>query len=301
MKYRNYNMQDLYPIIAGLAEKYTSGDSSAVTYERVRQLMGAVIYCMEEYEKGQSSISASSDQRQNCPLFENKQNTRIIPEQEIPAQTAYERGCQMLLDKINRTRRQYNSLVTEFEAYGNQNYHDTVRKAIPAFFRYYDAQFAPQETIITMDYPVLISLNRESGIDAIEKYVYCIFLEQKFLKNLPENYIRTILFTFRKDYKNRLFNISSVILRSLLGSLMTGKKLDTQADAEDYENLAFQVSEWSRDELKDCLTGLLGRLIRDKYEDDTELFEYLAEDLKDFATELKNAAEQHQLRRVVVF
>ena len=44
----------------------------------------------------------------------------------------------------------YNKMIEKFDSYGNENYFDTVAKAIPGFFKYYDAKFSPQSTIITM-------------------------------------------------------------------------------------------------------------------------------------------------------
>ena len=44
-----YEMNELLPIVAKLAEKYTSKESSSITYERAEYLMEAVIYCINEY------------------------------------------------------------------------------------------------------------------------------------------------------------------------------------------------------------------------------------------------------------
>ena len=43
-----FSMEELLPIVAELAEKYTSGESSSVTYERAQGLMQAVLYCINE-------------------------------------------------------------------------------------------------------------------------------------------------------------------------------------------------------------------------------------------------------------
>ena len=43
-----YKMEELLPIVAGLARKYTSGESLSVTYEKAEQLMEAVVYCINE-------------------------------------------------------------------------------------------------------------------------------------------------------------------------------------------------------------------------------------------------------------
>lgn len=39
-----YGMEELVPIVGKLAEKYTAGESTSVTYEKAEQLMGAAEY-----------------------------------------------------------------------------------------------------------------------------------------------------------------------------------------------------------------------------------------------------------------
>ena len=48
-----YKTEELIPIVAKLAEKYTAKESTSITYEKAQQLMGAVIYCICEYEAAQ--------------------------------------------------------------------------------------------------------------------------------------------------------------------------------------------------------------------------------------------------------
>ena len=45
-----YDIDELVPIVAWLTEKYTSKESTSVSYSTARQLMGAVIYCIREFE-----------------------------------------------------------------------------------------------------------------------------------------------------------------------------------------------------------------------------------------------------------
>ena len=40
----DYEMEELLPIVATLAEKYTGGESSSISYEKAGQLMEAVMY-----------------------------------------------------------------------------------------------------------------------------------------------------------------------------------------------------------------------------------------------------------------
>lgn len=138
-----YALEELLPIVAELTGKWTSGESTSVTYERANQLMEAVLYCIAENEKQNALLSNVG----------------------IPAREAYWLGYEKVIEKVKRTQESYNTMVISFCAYGNENYHDTVIKALPGFFRYYDALYAPQNTIITMDYPTLRSIQKVSGIE----------------------------------------------------------------------------------------------------------------------------------------
>lgn len=187
---RTYSMEELIPIAANLAEQFTSHASSSVTYERARQFMEAVIYCMAhlDYETDNSIVSSR-------PI----------------AKEAYHIGYKAVINKVIKTKEKYNKLMTFFDDFGNRNYCDTVAKALPAFFLYYDAKFAPMETMITMDYPIPgldLTLN---GIDRIAQYIDAIWEEQQYLKNFPRKYIIDELRLFHPRYENEFFNLKEII------------------------------------------------------------------------------------------
>lgn len=53
----NYQLEQLIPIVAELANKYTGKQSSSITYERAEMLMEAVLYCIQEcFDKRQNTI-----------------------------------------------------------------------------------------------------------------------------------------------------------------------------------------------------------------------------------------------------
>jgi hypothetical protein len=43
-----YSQEELMPVVAKLAARYTSNESTSISYDKARQLMGAVIYCIKE-------------------------------------------------------------------------------------------------------------------------------------------------------------------------------------------------------------------------------------------------------------
>lgn len=273
-----YEMEELVPIVAALAEKYTSKESTSVSYETARQLMEAVMYCINECVSDQTLVSA----------------------QKLSAAEAYSYGYEALIEKIRRTQAAYNEMIVDFCAYGNRNYEETVEKAISGFFLYYDVQFAPQETIITMDYPTICPVSGIIGIDAIERYVQYITYEQKFMGAFQRQYIDEVLGRDRADHKNGFDNICRVMLRHVFGHLLIKKGFREDVSAQDYKKLGDLVIGSSGQRLREILSGLLEQLINEKYDADAGMRDYFLCDLDDFLVEIRNAAENDVLQQVIV-
>ena len=261
MGYICYEMEELLPIVAELADKYTSKESTSVSYEKANQLMEAVLYCIHQCEDREGLLSKRG----------------------LPAREAYRLGCERLLKKVKKVQEAYNEMVVDFCAYGNENYQDTVTEGIYAFFRYYDALFAPQETIITMDYPTIRPIIGSSGIDAIESYVKAISLEQQFLHAIPQETVFKILQQYQADYHKQFYNICSIVLRHILVCLLIGKKPGMPREEQDDAMIAQAVKESSREQLKQYLSGMLKKLVESRYGDDDVLFTYLDCDMDELA------------------
>ena len=273
-----YKMEELVPIVAALSEKYTSKESTSVSYETARQLMEAVMYCINECASDQALVSSK----------------------KLSAEEAYRYGYKTLVEKVKRTQSNYNQMIVDFCGYGNRNYEETVEKAISGFFLYYDAQFAPQETIITMDYPTICPVSGKCGIDAIEIYVKYISYEQKFMGMFQRQYVCEILGRDQADHKNGFDNICRVILRHVLGHLLIKKGFREEASEQDYDKLCDLVISSSGQQLREVLEGLLEQLIREKYDADMSMRDYLACDLDDLVVEMRNAAENDVMQQVIV-
>lgn len=280
----NRSMEELIPLVAELTEKYTGKESSSIPYDKARQLMGAVIYCIDEFET--AGIAAGS----------------IVPEStaQVSAREAYNRGYQLLLKKAEQTKAMYHQILADFCSYGNEAYRDTFEKGIPAFFLCYDPRFNPQNHILTLDYPVLETLSDRSGIDIIADYVECIGLEQQFLKALPKSFIRHVLSAYHPEYEILIINIAGIVLRNLLGCMMAGKRVDTTmyTDAEQ-QQITELVGAYPAKQLSMMMSNRLSELIRHGYHSDQRLEQYLQNAIWDFSFELKHAVEYNHLERVL--
>ena len=273
-----YEMEELLPIVAALAEQYTSKESTSVSYEQANRLMEAVLYCIGQCSEGR----------------------QITDSRGLTAREAYEWGYELVVQKVKRTQEIYNGMIIDFCAYGNDNYRETVERAIPGFFRYYDAKFAPRETIITMDYPTICPITDETGINAIAKYIEYISYEQRFLKALPQEYVCDILFRFQTDYGKQFYNICSIILRHILGHMLIGEPLGKRIGEKEYEALSKLILEGDTDCLEKLIMELLRQLILEKYKGDQMLECYLQADIRNFVVEMQNAARNNVVKKVVV-
>lgn len=281
----DYTMEELLPVVGKLTEKYTSLSSTSVTYETAQQLMGAVLYCLREAEyeavkTGKNSVATASD----TDLWR-----------------FYQQGYEVVLEKTARAKKVYDQIIANFRSFGNRCYEDTVIKGMPEFFVHYDARFRPQDHLLTLDYPILRPVGKRKGIDAIYFYLSCVLLEQRFLSKFPEAYGKAVLEHYHGNYEDLVLNVASVIMRNLVIHMMMGKKLSGDTvTADDTERFCSRVKNCEPQKLEEAIIQLMEQLAGGP-EGDRALFSYLSCDRKDFAAELRNAAEYGCMDRMIVY
>lgn len=279
----DYSMEELLPVVAKLSEKYTSKESTSITYDKARQLMEAVIYCIEEL-------------RQQENVKEVQVPSRL---HDRDVELEYDLGYQLVIKKVYQVKELYEKILNVFQAYGNVCLSETFLRGIPGFLRRYDAKFEPQNQILTMDYPTLIYPARQCGVDAIYSYLTYIEIEQNFLRGFPKEYICSVLESYHADYQQLFINLSSIVLRNLIGAMISRKPSSQRGFTEKDSNT---ISEWlldnKREKLEDRLYHLLRLLIKKQYDDNQEMLEYLSSDMRDFSVEFMNALENDCLERI---
>lgn len=326
MKYVDYKTEELLPLVAKLAFKYTSGESSSVTYETANMLMEAVCYCIRENERedaGEAEADSESTEESKAvtdsgSTEESKDVTgsestkklgaaetagRKVPAargRQMTASESYRQGYEKVLAKTRHAQDVYNELIADFRSFGNMNYQDTVLKALPAFFMKYDPKFAPQETIIGLDYPTLRGIAEDTGINAVERYLQFIVLEQRFLREFSGEMVEKLLARFSGDYRIDFFNLCSVVLRHVLAAGLLGRQPGEMLSGEEYAALGRICTGRSKDELTALLKRLTEKLAASGWKEDAELLWYLQGDCENFAVELAEGAKRNTLEQVVV-
>lgn len=214
MEENGYSIEELIPIVAELTNKYTSFESTSIPYEKAQQLMGAVLYCIQEYEEYEKTkVRAAKGSEENS--IRREENAELVSKKRVSAKEAYYAGCQKVIDKVKAAQEQYNDLILNFQDYGNKVYHFTIVNQIPEFFHHYDVRFEPQ-AVWMPDYPLAVPIQELAGIDYVYQYLQCICREQEFLAHLPEEYIKQTLKNYDEDYQNLFINLSEIILEDIL-------------------------------------------------------------------------------------
>lgn len=279
METYGYEMEELIPVVAELAERYTGYEHSSVTYERAQMLMEAVLYCIGEY-KGSLSQAPKAELAQEGTEKAAAGTYEVFSgEEKIPPGQARRRGEELVLEKVKKLRELYNELMPGFKDFGMICLRDTMVKGLPLFFQRYDVRFAPQETLLTLDYPVLKDIKGWTGVDAVWEYVNCIAIEQRFLGELPVSLVRGILRSYHGEYEGLIENLCSIVLRSILARIME----DTDTDlAYEYDGLP-EANRQKPDQSghsyvktkQQALALLLRKTLKEKLDCDRQMMDYL--------------------------
>lgn len=276
----NYEMEELVPIVGKLAEKYTANESTSITYEKAEQLMGAVLYCIHELWENSGNMPSSN--------------------KKLSAQRAYEIGAAYVREKTEKALDLYNRILPEFCHYENKCLYDTFVKGIPEFFKWYDVQFEPQNTILTLDYPLLKDISEYTGIDKIFEFIKAIGLEQKFLKLFPAGYVINILSKYNRNWQESMDNICEIVFIHVIGHIILGKSLTViELEEDDYSYMQKIFKQATLEDIKKQLTTALEIFIKNYYENDRELLNYLSGAISGIVVRLKNAADNKVLGNII--
>ena len=219
-----YGMEEILPVVSYLTNKYTSGESSSVPYEKAEMLMEAVLYCIREC----FTWNASS----------------VLPAvNSLSARQSYEKGYEYVTEKVNRAKALYDALITDFEDYGCLNYRKTVLEGLPAFFLKYDIRFCPQDHILSLDYPDMARGEELCGADRIYSYLSHLCMEKRFLEKFDRQTVCRVLADIQPDYRELyLDNICEEVLFQAVKCVIADspvRKLETTADEKQLLGIYF--------------------------------------------------------------
>ena len=209
-------------------------------------------------------------------------------------------GAAYVRDKTGKALDLYNRILPEFCHYENKCLYDTFVKGIPEFFKWYDIQFEPQNTILTLDYPLLKDISEYTGIDKIFEFIKAIGLEQIFLKLFPAGYVINILSKDNRNWQESMDNICEIVFIHVIGHIILGKSLTViELEEDDYSYMQKIFKQATLEDIKKQLTTALEIFIKNYYENDRELLNYLSGAISGIVVRLKNAADNKVLGNII--
>ena len=208
--------------------------------------------------------------------------------EKLPAGKCYERGLELVEKKVQDALKLYNRMMLYFSSYENRCLQDTVGKGMPEFFKWYDYRLNPQDTLLTLDYPILMDLSADTGIDRIYGYLLCISLEQKFLRKFPRDFVREALAEYDSRYQWMIDNLCEVVLFKVIRYIVLDKNL-TEPDfsPEELSRLQKIIREKSLEELREKLKEAVDDLVDDYFEEDENLKTYLYAAIQNISVRMK--------------
>ena len=277
MEKESYRQEELVPIVAELARRYAGYEHTSVTYEKAQALMEGVLYSINEYECSGRNVLCS----------------------DIPAREAYRIGQQIIRNKVEQLRLQYNDMMPGFEDYGMICLNDTIVRGIPEFLKRYDAAYAPQETLLTLDYPLLLDCCGLCGVDAVSSYLEAVRMEQDFLGKLGPTYVIEILTEYDIRYEILFENICEIVLLNLVGHMFLKKPVAEKGFRnEELKWMSELIGGWNRTELQDQIDTVIKKIVTQYYSENKKLFRYLECGIPNLTYRILNAVECGHLENV---
>lgn len=278
-----YDINELIPVVAMLTRQYAGIESSSVTYEKANQLMEAVLYCIREVENSGEAVLAS---------------------QQSDAMQAYKTGAKLVRKKTEELLVFYERHKNEFCSYGNEYLADFLQKGVLAFFEQYDEKYEPQNTVLTLDYPILVDLAQYQGIDCVDRYVRCLAQEQRFLAKFGEAYVRNVLCAYCDDCEALPENIASIVFGNVTGHILAGKKLTERLCKTDLKRIYERYSACEKERggsFKETVFEAAAAFLRQHCAEEDSPQQYMLTGLPDLCTRIENAAAYGNLDKVFVF
>lgn len=276
----DYQMEELLPIVSELAQKYAGYESTSITYEKAQSLMEAVLFCLSEYN------SSAKDS---------------LVQKDISVKEQYNIGAKLLSEKVENIRKIFNEISFQFEDFGVKCLYDTVQKGIPQFLKWYDIKFCPQNTILTLDYPLLIDCSFLTGADAVYKYIWAIQTEQIFLGKFDRNYVMLVLEKYNFEYRDMIENICSIVLTNIIGHIAIKKPFnDIDFLYGEYLQLSKIFAGKSIPDIENVVKDLIKKIVSQFYENDMDMLEYLCYETNNIAVRIYTANQHEQLSKIFV-
>lgn len=250
-------------ILAELIIKYNHGESSSLRAALAQNILMSIFYALD------ACLGSFSDPQEALDLLKTSSLTAIYTNGLDLVETALTECRQLYQDIAN------NRLLVPIEAYNA-----TIDKALPGFFKNYDVIYSAQDTVASIDYPLLFDDMRKQGVFYIQEYLIKLKIETQFCHLFTPQDLHRLLFHYgqinRFDYRETLFNLFEIVLTNAIFSVLAGNSArELHISEYQYERLRKQLRSLDHAHLSLLISTAIKKLLNELHIIEPQLKEYI--------------------------
>lgn len=197
--------QKLLQFVKDFANRFVGGMSSSLPVEQVQSLAESALYQIGFY------LKSLQDPEQALTLLQAGELSLL-----------QRQGCKLLNAEVEKGRNLLARIQRERIKIPHIAYQDTVMKGLPLFFSEYDVEYAAHETPGSIDYPLAIEIEYQTGIAYIMIYLRQLDLENQFCRHFSPVRIHRLFQAFSEQYEVLLFNQFEQLLQNTIACTLAG-------------------------------------------------------------------------------
>ncbi|HWP96994.1 MAG TPA: DUF6179 domain-containing protein [Syntrophomonadaceae bacterium] len=188
---------------------YTRGESTSLKAETAQSILLSILYTID------ACTSSLSHPEAALALLKTYDIKKI-----------HEKGLRLIDSCIADSHTLYQEIMNEKLDLPIKAYHSTLDEALPDFFNKYDMLFCAQDTMSSMDYPLLFDDMSTKGIYYIKQYLEKLKIETTFCRLFAPEDVKRLLVNYGRVYdinpREALINIFEVLLTNSIFSVIAG-------------------------------------------------------------------------------
>ncbi|MDD4801440.1 MAG: DUF6179 domain-containing protein [Syntrophomonas sp.] len=275
-------------ILIRLISRYTFGESSSVKVETASNILNSIYYAIDVYN---ASLSKNVD----CTVIEQPTTTDEM----------YKRGMELIEAYVEEARQLYTEIFRDKLNLPLEIYNETLMDALPAFFKTYDITFAANNTLTSMDYPLVFDDMSKEGILYIKQWLATLKIETQFCKCLEMDSVIEFLEAYGHkygfDYKNMPINLFSVLFEQSIFSVFSGhNEVGLTITTSDFNRISFYVKGKNQQQIQNLIDLAVKQIIYKFGIINSELIEYMNRYKELFLVRVVNSHSNDNLSQMVV-
>lgn len=260
----NIIKSQLMSLLKDLIIKYTHGESTSVKVETAQSILLSVFYSID-------ALMFSFNNPEDAIGLLRSDNIAKI----------YKKSFDIVSLCLEETKSLFHTTKNNKLDFPVKAYHSTIDEALPDFFNNYDIMFKAQDTMASMDYPLLFDDMSIKGIYYIKQYLEKLEIETHFCRMFAKNDINHLLFNYGRayglDYREALINVFEIVLTNSIFSVLSDSNVyGLSISPVQHANLQKKFNSLAPSQCSSLINEGIENLLRHVQADQPQLRDYIS-------------------------